>query len=168
MLRQAQKITLKYFQRKNRLISFSQPPASGNVSADRCVGVSALIKHHQLRGDLRVLIAVSNRSLTSPDADTPTRLHRRLAHARRYTSTNSHMGKILVYRLAYNRDVAAGQLAVFQGGPSRTGSNEAPIQHYFAPAIWCFGRRHINGAGRVERAMQKNSQLATSRLWWNP
>src|SRR5580692_9394359 len=132
MLRQAQKITLKYFRRKNRLISFSQPPASGNVSACRCVGVSALKKHHQLRGDLRVLIAVSKSSLTSPDADTPIRRHAsrrlryqkpayRLAHARRYTSTNSHMGKILVYRLAYNRDVAAGQLAVFQGGPSRTG-----------------------------------------------
>jgi hypothetical protein len=27
----------------------------------------------------------------------------------------------LVHRLAYNGDVAAGQLAVFQGGPSRTG-----------------------------------------------
>jgi hypothetical protein len=26
-----------------------------------------------------------------------------------------------VHRLAYNGDVAAGQLAVFQGGPSRTG-----------------------------------------------
>jgi hypothetical protein len=32
-----------------------------------------------------------------------------------------------VHRLAYNGDVAAGQLAVFQGGPSRTGGNEAPI-----------------------------------------
>jgi hypothetical protein len=32
-----------------------------------------------------------------------------------------------VYRLAYNSDVAAGQLAVFQGGPSRTGSNDEHI-----------------------------------------
>jgi hypothetical protein len=31
-----------------------------------------------------------------------------------------------VYRLTYNGDVAAGQLAVFQGGPSRTGG-KVPI-----------------------------------------
>ena len=35
-----------------------------------------------------------------------------------------------MHRLAYNDDVAAGQLAVFQGGPSRTGSNEAPISGF--------------------------------------
>ena len=35
--------------------------------------------------------------------------------------------RMLVHRLAYNGDVAAGQLAVFQGGPSRTGGNEAPL-----------------------------------------
>ena len=33
----------------------------------------------------------------------------------------------LVHRLAYNGDVAAGQLAVFQGGPSRTGGRRAHI-----------------------------------------
>src|SRR5215469_309917 len=55
--------------------------------------------------------------------------------------------KSLVYRLAYNGDVAAGQLAVFQGGPSRTGGNEAPISGFI----------------RVERATQKNSQLAAAR-----
>src|SRR5208337_3813612 len=52
----------------------------------------------------------------------------------------------LVYRLAYNGDVAAGQLAVFQGGPSRTGG-KAPISEL----IW------------VERATRKNSQLAAAR-----
>ena len=36
----------------------------------------------------------------------------------------------LVYRLAYNGDVAAGQLAVFQGGPSRTGG-KAPISESY-------------------------------------
>jgi hypothetical protein len=53
----------------------------------------------------------------------------------------------LVHRLAYNGDVAASQLAVFQGGPSRTGDNEAPI----------------SGFMRVERATRKNSQLAAAR-----
>src|SRR5271157_3072411 len=53
---------------------------------------------------------------------------------------------VLVYRLAYNGDVAAGQLAVFQGGPSRTG-----------------GKAPISGFIRVERATRKNSQLAVAR-----
>ena len=53
----------------------------------------------------------------------------------------------LVHRLANNGDVAAGQLAVFQGGPSRTGSNEVPISGFI----------------RVERATRKNSQLAAAR-----
>jgi hypothetical protein len=35
--------------------------------------VSAFAKHHQLRRDLLVIIAVSKSSLTSPDADTPIR-----------------------------------------------------------------------------------------------
>jgi|SRR5271166_858655 len=52
----------------------------------------------------------------------------------------------LVYRLAHNIDVAAGQLAVFQGGPSRTGG-KAPIFEFI----------------RVERATRKNSQLAAAR-----
>jgi hypothetical protein len=47
----------------------------------------------------------------------------------------------LVYRLAYNGDVAAGQLAVFQG------ASEAPISELI----------------RVERATRKNSQLAAAR-----
>jgi hypothetical protein len=51
-----------------------------------------------------------------------------------------------VYRLAYNGDVAAGQLAVFQGGPSRIGT-KAPISGFI----------------RVERATRKNSQLAAAR-----
>jgi hypothetical protein len=54
---------------------------------------------------------------------------------------------ILVHRLAYNGDVAAGQLPVFQGGPNRTGSlsqtgiDEAPISVF------------------IERTTRKNSQL---------
>ena len=47
----------------------------------------------------------------------------------------------LVYRLAYNADVAAGQLAVFQG------ASDVPI----------------SGSIRVERATRKNSQLAAAR-----
>jgi hypothetical protein len=47
----------------------------------------------------------------------------------------------LVYRLAYNGDVAAGQLAVFQG------ASEAPISGFI----------------RVERATRKNGQLAAAR-----
>src|SRR5580704_16213762 len=41
----------------------------------RCVGVSACAKHHQLRRDLLVIIAVPKSSLTFPDADTPIRRH---------------------------------------------------------------------------------------------
>src|ERR1700738_3605492 len=52
----------------------------------------------------------------------------------------------LVHRLAYNGDVAAGQLAVFQGGPRRTG-----------------GKAPISGLIRVKRATRKNSQLAAAR-----
>ena len=52
----------------------------------------------------------------------------------------------LVCRLAYNGDVTAGQLAVFQGGPSRTGGSEAPISELI----------------RVERATRKNSQPAAA------
>jgi hypothetical protein len=47
----------------------------------------------------------------------------------------------LVHRLAYNSDVAAGQLAVFQG------ASEAPISELI----------------RVERATRKNSQLAAAQ-----
>jgi hypothetical protein len=36
----------------------------------------------------------------------------------------------LVHRLAYNGDVVGGQLAVFQGGPSRTGG-KAPISESY-------------------------------------
>src|SRR5580704_15522024 len=43
------------------------------VSAYRRIGVSAFAKHHQLRRDLLIIIAVSKNSLTSPDADTPIR-----------------------------------------------------------------------------------------------
>src|SRR5271169_214580 len=53
----------------------------------------------------------------------------------------------LVYRLAYNGDVAAGQLAVFQGGPSRTG-----------------GKAPISGFIRADPPRRrKNSQLAAAR-----
>jgi len=52
----------------------------------------------------------------------------------------------LVHHLAYNDDVAAGRLAVFRGGPSRTG-NKAPIPGFI-------------GAGR---AMRKNGQLVAAR-----
>jgi hypothetical protein len=37
--------------------------------------VSAFAKRHKLRRDLLVIIAVPKSSLTSPDADTPTRRH---------------------------------------------------------------------------------------------
>src|ERR1700745_2005439 len=47
----------------------------------------------------------------------------------------------LVHRLAYNGDVAAGQLAVFQG------ASEAPMSGFI----------------RIERATRKNSQLAAAR-----
>jgi hypothetical protein len=52
----------------------------------------------------------------------------------------------LVHRLAYNGDVAAGQLAAFQGGPSRAG-----------------GKAPISGLIRAERAAPKNSQLAAAQ-----
>jgi hypothetical protein len=52
-----------------------------------------------------------------------------------------------VHRLAYNGDVAAGQLAVFQGGPSRTG-----------------GKVPISGLIRIERATRKNNQLAAAHF----
>jgi hypothetical protein len=51
-----------------------------------------------------------------------------------------------VHHLAYDHDVAAGLLAVFQGGPSRT-ANKAPISGFI----------------RVERAMRKNGQLVAAR-----
>jgi len=37
------------------------------------IGVSAFAKHHQLRRDLLIIIAVPKSSLISPDADTPIR-----------------------------------------------------------------------------------------------
>jgi hypothetical protein len=37
------------------------------------VGGSAFAKHHQLRRDLLIVVAVSKSGLTSPDADTPIR-----------------------------------------------------------------------------------------------
>ena len=40
----------------------------------------------------------------------------------------------LVYRLAYNRDVAAGQLAVFQGGPSRLAVAKRPYLNAYGPS----------------------------------
>src|SRR5215469_11196492 len=58
--------------------------------------------------------------------------------------TNSSSANALrtpVYRLAYNGDVAAGQLAVFQG------ASEAPI----------------SGSIRAERATRKNSQPAAAQ-----
>ena len=45
----------------------------GNVSVCRRVGVSAFAKHHQIRRDLLVIIAVQKSSLTFPDADAPIR-----------------------------------------------------------------------------------------------
>src|ERR1700736_5570246 len=65
------------------------------------------------------------------------------AGARPYQSQKHRLTKSsnLVYRLAYNGDVAAGQLAVFQG------ASEAPI----------------SGSIRAERATPKNSQPAAAR-----
>ena len=51
------------------------------------------------------------------------------------------MNSAIVHRLAYNGDIAAGQLAVFQGG------SEAPISEFI----------------RAERATRKNGQLAAAR-----
>jgi hypothetical protein len=60
---------------------------------------------------------------------------------RRPDSASALAALRLVHRLAYNGDVAAGQLAVFQG------ASEAPISGFI----------------RVERATRKNSQLAAAR-----
>ena len=49
--------------------------------------------------------------------------------------------KVIVHRLAYNGDVAAGQLAVFQGA----------------------SKEPISGSIRAERATRKNSQLAAAQ-----
>jgi|SRR6516164_5674826 len=58
------------------------------------------------------------------------------------TSSHGFLGtESLVYRLAYSGDIAAGQLAVFQG------ASEAPISESI----------------RVERATRKNSRLAAAR-----
>ena len=66
--------------------------------------------------------------------------------------------RLLVHRLAYSGDVAAGQLAVFQG------ASEAPIPpHFCLLLVWPFRSRRKNGAGRVERATGKNSQPAAAR-----
>jgi hypothetical protein len=51
-----------------------------------------------------------------------------------------------VCRLVYTDDVAAGQLAVFQGGPTRIG-----------------GKVPISELIRFERATRKNSQLAAAQ-----
>jgi hypothetical protein len=81
------------------------PSHSAGRETYRRIGVSAFAKHHQLRRDPLVIIAMSKSSLTSPGADTPIR---RTADALPQpppvseTSTNSRMGNILVYRLAYN------------------------------------------------------------------
>src|ERR1700694_4147424 len=58
----------------------------------------------------------------------------------------------LVYRLAYNGDVAAGQLAVFQG------ASEAPISGSIRAE-----RATQKNSQRAERATQKNSQPAAAR-----
>ena len=61
-------------------------------------------------------------------------------------------------RLAYNGDVAAGQLAVFQG------ASEVPIPpHFCLLLVWLFRSRRKNGTGRVERATRKKSRLAAAR-----
>src|SRR5271166_471990 len=51
----------------------SEGSHKGNVSAYRCVGVSAFAKHNQFRRDLLGNIAMSKSSLTSSDAVTPIR-----------------------------------------------------------------------------------------------
>src|ERR1700739_2633724 len=71
-------------------------------------------------------------------------LHDR-ASSRRGRSTSDWNGT-LVYRLLNALSFAAGQLAVFQGGPSRTG-----------------GKAPISGATRAERATRKNSQRAAAQ-----
>src|SRR5580693_1885453 len=69
-------------------------------------------------------------------------MYRRLLICRNACRTRIHFPEDnLVYRLAYNGDVAAGQLAVFQG------ASEAPISGFI----------------RVERATRKNGQLAAAR-----
>src|SRR5580692_4786318 len=63
------------------------------------------------------------------------------AQATPFESTPKRLDGLLVYRLTYNDDVAAGQLAVFQG------ASEAPLSGFI----------------RVERATRKNSQPAAAR-----
>jgi hypothetical protein len=63
-----------------------------------------------------------------------------------------------VHRLTYSGDVAAGQLAVFQG------ASEAPIPPHFDSCLDGYSAdQRKNGAGRVERATRKNSQLTAAR-----
>jgi len=62
-----------------------------------------------------------------------------------------------VHRLAYSGDVAAGQLAVFQG------ASEAPIPPHFCLLYGHSAVGAKNGAGRVERATRKDSQLTAAR-----
>ena len=62
-----------------------------------------------------------------------------------------------MHRLLNPFGFAAGQLAVFQG------ASEAPIpRHFMTAAREPNARRIKNGAGRAERAMQKNSQPAAA------
>src|SRR5271165_4354932 len=95
MLRQAQKIAIKYFRRKNRLISFSQPPTWGNVSA--------FAKRHRLRGDLLVIIAQSYfpRRRYAGTLPQPPPVSE--------TSTDSRMGNILVYLDPYGSSEQRGK-----------------------------------------------------------
>ena len=78
----------------------------------------------------------------------------------------------LVHRLTYNGDVAAGQLAVFQGGPSRTGG-KAPISESYgsneqrgktANRPWPRRVAFKMGRGRVARRLRIDSDMRSRAL----
>jgi len=59
---------------------------------------------------------------------------------------------MLAYLLAYNGDVAAGRLAVFRGGPSRTGG-KAPISGFIRVQFKSLPIRHLQTLGILVRAL---------------
>jgi hypothetical protein len=75
---------------------------------------------------------------------------------------------LLVHRLAYNGDVAAGQLAVFQGGPSRTG-DKAPISESYGSSEQR-GKTATAAARRVALKMGRRRRCSsvTSRFRYAP
>ena len=68
------------------------------------VGGSAFAKHHQLRRDLLIVVAVSKSGLTSPDADTPIRRPASPAgHGSTHALKKSSWGEVAPLRLEVSR-----------------------------------------------------------------